>query len=125
MASHSRTRVSVVMALGITLAGSLTGCKADYAADLTNRTPQPVFAQIFRKGGGKAVLGTARRLGPGDRAYIGPVRTDKDHGAFLSIDTLSNPGRPVTIDLPPGTVFYEIQQEGQAPDSPLRLVEKR
>jgi hypothetical protein len=102
----------------------LAACQADYAADLTNRTPQPVVAQIFRKGGNKAVLGTYRRLGPGDRSYVGPVRTDKDHGAFLSIDTLGNPGRPLAMDLPPGTSFFEIRQDGPSPDSPLRLVEK-
>src|SRR2546423_4860106 len=81
------------------LAFILAGCQADYGVDITNRTPQAVFARIFRKGSSQAVLGAAQRLGPGDRSFVGPVRTDKQHGAFLSIDTYSNPGQPITADL--------------------------
>ncbi len=105
--------------------GALAGCQADYAVDVTNRTPQPIRADIFRKGGDSAVLGASRRLGPGDRAAVGPVRTSKDYGAFLSIDSMGNPGRPLTVDLPKGTSYVEIQQDGEGPNSPLRIVEKR
>lgn len=103
----------------------LAGCQADYAADVTNRTAQPVYVQIFAKGGNSAVLGASRRLGPGDRGFVGPVRTDKDKGAYLQVDSMPNPNRPLTGDLAPGTAYLEIQQDGEGTSAPLRLVEKR
>ncbi len=105
--------------------GGLGGCNADYAVDITNKTPQPVFAKIFRKGGTGGMLGASTRLGPGDRAFLGPVRTDKANGAFLSIDTYGNPGRPITADIIPGTAYIEVMQDGQSADSPIRIVEKK
>jgi hypothetical protein len=116
-----------MMAAGLVVGvGLMVGCQADYAVDVTNRTPQPVQVSIFRKSGGdKAVLGASRRLGPGDRASLGPVRTSKDYGAFMSVDSGGNPGRPLTADLPKGSTFVEIMQDGEGPNSPLRIVEKR
>ena len=114
------------LALGLVLATlGLGGCNADYAVDVTNKTPQPVFAKIFRKGGTSGMLGASARLGPGDRTFLGPVRTEKSHGAFLSIDTYGNPGRPVTADILPGTAYIEVVQDGQGADSPIRIVEKK
>lgn len=125
MPTASRTTTWLLLATILAGAG-VSGCQADYAADLTNRTPQPIFAQMFRKGGSAGgMLGTSRRLGPGDRVFVGPIRTDKRHGAFLSIDSLGNPGRPITLDLQPGTVFLEVQQDGTGPDAPLRIFEKK
>ena len=110
--------------LALTLCG-LVGCKADYAVDITNKTPQPVFAKIFRKGGSSGMLGASTRLGPGDRAFLGPVRTNKASGALLSVDTLGNPNRPISVDILPGTAFIEVMQDGQSADSPIRIVEKK
>ncbi len=128
LAGNSRGGVGMRMAIGLTLAAvvaGLGGCQANYGVDVTNMTPQPVFAKVFRKGGSKGMLGASARLGPGDRTYLGPVRTRKNSGAFLSIDTMGNPGTPVTADLNPGTAFVEVQQDGPAADAPLRLVEKK
>ena len=121
---HRSGRACMVAALLVGLAG-LAGCNADYAVDITNKTPQPVFAKIFRKGGSAGMLGASARLGPGDRTFLGPVRTDKGNGAFLSIDTFGNPGRPITADIIPGTAFIEVHQDGQSADAPLRIVEKK
>ena len=121
-----RCRISSSMLVcTLALGAALAGCKADYSVDITNKTPQPVFAQIIRKGGTRAMLGASARLGPGDRAGLGPVRTNKDSGAYLSVDTLGNPGRPISVDLAPGAAFVEVQQDGDGPNSPLRIVEKR
>jgi hypothetical protein len=121
-ALRGRTLLGAALILA---ACGLSACQADYAADITNRTPQPIRANIFRKGGGdNAVLGASRRLGPGDRMLVGPVRTSKDYGAFLSVDSMGNPTRPLTTDLPRGTVYLVIEQDGQGPDAPLRIVEK-
>jgi hypothetical protein len=103
----------------------LAGCQADYAVDMTNRTPQPVYVQIFAKGGDRAVLGASRRLGPGDRALVGPVRTDKGHGAYLQVDSMPNPSRPLSGDLMPGTSYLELIQDGEGTNAPMRIVEKR
>lgn len=118
-------KIPMLAAMAIVCVSALAGCQADYAVDVTNRTPQPIRADIFRKGSDSAVLGDSRRLGPGDRASLGPVRTSKDYGAFLSIDTMGNPGRPLTVDLPRGTSYVEVHQDGEGPNSPLRIVEKR
>lgn len=104
---------------------ALAGCQADYAADVVNKTPQPVFVQLFKKGSSSGSLGVNKRLGPGDRAFIGTVRNRESRGAYLAVDTLSNPGRPLTLDLQPGTAFLELQQDGENVNSPLRIVEKR
>lgn len=101
----------------------LGGCQADFAADIRNETPQPVFAQIFMKSndGKSSVMGASKRFGPGDRGFIGPVRTNKDAGAFLVVDTLPNPTTPITYDLPPGVSFLAVEQIGAAAAGPLRL----
>lgn len=122
-ASVSVTCLRVACLLG--LVGALAGCQSDYAADIVNQTPQPVFAQIFSNTGSGPVLGANRRLGPGDRASIGPVRNQTDNGAFLSVDSLPNPSRPVMVDLKPGTNFFVIMQDGTETAGPLRIVPKQ
>lgn len=105
----------------------LMGCQADFGADVHNKTPQPLFAQLYIKGNspGSAALARNVRLGPGDRAYVGPVRTNNDPGrVFLSLDTLPNPGRPLTYDLAPGTAFLEVTQEGEGTAGRLMIREK-
>lgn len=107
----------------------MVGChRADVAADVHNTTPQPVFVQIFVKGnqGRAATLGASQRLGPGDRALVGPVRqVAHPPGAYVVVDTLPNPGRPVTMDLPEGTSFYTVRQEGDGTAGRLWVEEKR
>jgi hypothetical protein len=119
-AAHMRRHLAIAATLSLAL---LAGCQADYSADVHNNTPQPVFVQIFKKGQG--TLGVNKRLGPGDRAFIGTVRNAQKKGAYMAVDTLSNPGRPLTVDLMPGATFFELQQDGTSPQSPLRLIEKR
>lgn len=107
------------------LAGLLAGCQSDYAVDIVNQTPQPVFVKIFAKTGSGPVLGANGRLGPGDRGMIGPVRNQTNNGAFLSVDSLPNPSRPVMVDLQPGTAFFVLEQDGTGTAGPLRLVPKQ
>lgn len=111
------------VALGACL---LAGCQADFAADIHNQTPQPLFAQIMAKGndGRSATVGASRRLGPGDRAMVGPVRTNERAGAYLVLDTLPNPTRPITHDLHPGTSFLIVVQDPAHNDVPPRIIEK-
>lgn len=109
-------RRSIVRRVGPSVAvvalGLLAGCQADYGADLHNRTSTPVFAQLMVKAHGKdgaATLGASRRLGPGDRAFVGPVRASDRAGAvFLSVDSLPNATRPASLDLAPGTSFLDV-----------------
>lgn len=104
---------------------TLAGCQADYGADIHNKTSTPVFAQLMVKANDRnqpATLGASRRLGPGDRGAVGPVRANQRPGSvFLVVDSLPNPSKPVTADLRPGTAFVEVTQEGSGP---LRLSEK-
>lgn len=103
----------------------VAGCQADYGADIHNKTSTPVFAQLMVKANDKlnpASLGASRRLGPGDRASVGPVRANRRPGSvYLLVDSLPNPSKPSTVDLSPGTAFVEVSQEG---GGPLRLSEK-
>ncbi len=103
-----------VSAAAMLAAGGMVGCQADYAADITNRTPNPVFVQLVTRAHGigeKSVLAANKRLGPGDRTFIGPVRaSDKAGSVFVSIDALPNTARPFSMDLSPGTTFLEATQ---------------
>jgi hypothetical protein len=103
----------------------LAGCQAEYAAEVVNRSPQPVYANLFRKGPSQPVLGDSRRVSPGDRTSVGPVGSPSEYGAYLAIEPVSTRSRPATVDLPRGLSSFEIQQDGDAPDAPLRIVEKR
>ena len=125
MPPTSWTSTCLRVACGFGVSAVLAGCQSDYAADIVNQTPQPVFAQIFSNTGSGPVLGANRRLGPGDRASIGPVRNQTDNGAFLSVDSLPNPSRPVMVDLKPGTNFFVIMQDGTETAGPLRIVPKQ
>ncbi len=117
---------SVALALIGASAAVMLGCQADFAADIHNRAPQPLFAQVMLKSndGASAVVGASRRLGPGDRAMVGPVRTNKNAGAYLVLDTLPNPSRPVTLDLRPGVSFLVVTLDPPTNEGVLRIEEK-
>lgn len=117
--------VRAVLAMAVCGAGLvLGGCKADYGADVRNKTPQPVFVQLFIKDNNGARMAGNVRLGPGDRRTIGPVRHDANKGAYLVVDTLPNPARPAQVDLTPGMTFFEVQQQGEASIGSLILIQK-
>lgn len=101
------------------LSGALAGCNANYAVDVLNGTPQPLFVKIYNKGNTEATLAASERLGPGDRAQVGPVQNAKNLGAYAMFDTLPNPTRPITVDLNPGMNYFEVHQQGTATSGPL------
>ena len=111
MAFNMTARVGLVVC-----AAALTGCQADFGADIHNKTSGPVFAQLMVKANGKndpAVLGATKRLGPGDRAFVGPVRnSDRPGSVYVVIDSLPNASRAVTLDLLPGTSYLEVFDDG-------------
>jgi len=117
-------RACVMGLAGMAMAGALGCCQADYSADITNKTSVPISAQIFRKSENGAVMGAYRRLGPGDRELVGPVRTDVGHGAFLVVDSLGNPPHPLTMDISPGQAFLDVTQEGEGESRVLHIVVK-
>jgi hypothetical protein len=104
----------------------LGACQSSYSADVTNKTPQPLFVQLFAKGSGQnnATLAQSRRLGPGDRGGVGPIRVETSKGAYVVFDTKANPGRPVTVDLAPGANLYEVRADGTTNDAPLVIIQK-
>jgi len=106
------------------LAAGLCGCQADYAADIHNQTPQPLFAQIMIRSHGETFLGAGRRLGPGDRAFVPPVRAQQGGEVFVTIDTLPNPTQTVSMDLAPGTNFLVVTQDGTSPGGLLHIEPK-
>lgn len=120
----SITRRSLAAAALTLSALALTACNASYSADVVNKTPQPLFVQMFVKGNTDSSLAASKRLGPGDRGFIGPVVADKNRGAYIALDTLPNPGRPTTLDLPPGTTFLEVRQDSESASGPLIVIQK-
>ncbi|HYD01855.1 MAG TPA: hypothetical protein VEB22_11565 [Phycisphaerales bacterium] len=101
----------------------LAGCTADYAADVRNRSSQPISVELISPGpnGVTALLAPSVRLGPGDRGGVGPVRIDQQRTAVLRVDYAGNPGRPEVITLTPGTTVAEVTQEGTTANAPLNL----
>lgn len=122
-ARRTTVRWISVTALGALALGAI-GCQADYAADLHNQAATPVFAQLMIKANNRdqaATLGASRRLGPGDRALIGPVRAHENPGSvYLVVDSLPNKARPATMDLAPGTSFLQIFEDQQT----IRIIPK-
>jgi hypothetical protein len=112
-----------IMVLGCLV--GLAGCQTNYGADIHNQTSTPVFAQIMVKANDRnqpAVVGASRRLGPGDRGSVGPVRgAVKPGSAYLIVDSLPNPSKPASADLLPGTAFVTVTN---ADDGSLRITEK-
>ncbi len=102
----------------------LTGCQSNYSADLRNQTPQPVFAQILEASRDGAFNRAAVRLGPGDRAGIGPVRM-RTGRAVLVVDTKPNPRAPSQIEMHPGTMFLEIRPMSGDLRAPFEIREVR
>lgn len=126
--SHPPRKIPLLAAGALGLL-AVAGChRADVAADVHNTTPQPLFVEIYVKGnaGRPATLEASRRLGPGDRAVVGPVRqVAHPPGAFVKIDTMPNPSRPVTRDLAEGTNYLTVRQEGDQTAGRLWVEEKR
>lgn len=107
-----------LLAAMVVVAGAAGGCVSNYAVDVRNQTPQPLYAMLSEHTDTGAMIRQSKRLGPGDRAAIGPIRAK--HGrAFLVVDTNPNPDRPVTVDLQAGTTTCEVTQEGEGTAGPL------
>ena len=102
---------------------ALGGCHSSFAADVRNRSSQPVSVELVSPGpnGTVALLAPSLRLGPGDRGGVGPVRVEQHRSVVLRVDSLGNPGRPAVIDLMPGTTIAEATQDGTNANAPLLL----
>jgi hypothetical protein len=99
----------------------LTGCQASFTADIRNQTPQPLFAAIRqRTDDGRNPILAEQRLGPGDRASVGPVRAPVGR-ALLVLDTRPNPQGPWTTDLRPGITSFAVTQKGDQTAGPLEV----
>jgi hypothetical protein len=99
----------------VCVAAGLGACQTDYSADIHNTTSAPVFAQMMARAHGRddpPVLGAVKRLGPGDRAFIGPVRaSDRAGMVYVTIDSLPASNRPTVLDLHPGLNALDVVDE--------------
>jgi hypothetical protein len=113
-----------LLAVGVMGAAlGLGGCRSSYALDVRNQTPQVLYAQVLSKNNaGTQVLGT-RRLGPGDRAGLGPWTLDSREVVWAQFDTNPNPERAPELTLRPGLSVLEVTQDGTATAGPLRVRE--
>jgi hypothetical protein len=96
------------------------GCQTSYAADIRNTTPQPVYAQLMEQFDQGSTVRASARLGPGDRAGLGPVIA-REGRAYLVVDTIPNPGTPVTVPLAVGTTTLEVIQPGDQTTGPIQV----
>lgn len=104
----------------IVLGAMLSGCTARYTADVRNRTPQPLYVGIYQDTEVGSSTLASDRLGPGDRAFIGPVR-GRIGRTHLWVDTRPNPGPPVTMLMEGGTSIVEIRQTEETNEGRLEL----
>jgi hypothetical protein len=104
----------------IVLGAMLCGCTARYSADVRNRTPQPLYVGIYQETEVGSSTLASDRLGPGDRAFVGPVR-GRIGRTHLWVDTRPNPGPPVTMPLDPGMSIVEVHQTEQSNEGRLEL----
>lgn len=104
------------------LACLLGGCTT-YMADVRNKTPQPLVAELVCSNPSKPskALLARQRIAPGDRA--GLLRNDLPHDwhVFLQVDTEGNPGTPAKLNLGPGTTVINVTQEGEGQNGALKL----
>lgn len=109
-----------VVSLGLISCAAMSGCQASYAADIRNTTPQPVYAQLMERFDNGSTVRATQRLGPGDRAGIGPVIA-REGRAYLVVDTIPNPMTPVTVPLAVGTTTVEVIQQGDQTTGPIEV----
>ena len=118
--SAPQPRHTALLSTLVLAAGLLAGCRADYSADIRNLTPQPIFAQLTENRRDGTVIVATRRLGPGDRALVGPVRAESGRVALL-IDTKPNPEAPARRDLQPGQNAFNVRQRTDEVSGPLEI----
>ncbi len=108
------------MSLGLVVCAAMGGCQTSYAADIRNTTPQPVYAQLMERFDEGSTVRSSVRIDPGSRAGMGPVIA-REGRAYLVVDTIPNPGTPVTVPLAVGTTVLEVIQRGEAISGPLEI----
>lgn len=114
------------MAAGLGVVPALAGCNAFYTADVRNFADQPVMAEL--KQGGRRPDGSViarRRVPPGDRGKIGPIRAPKNAVIFLEVDFAGNEGYPARLDLPSGTTVVNVERIDEGAIGRIRLKEIR
>lgn len=100
------------------------GCNSSYTVDVRNRTDQPVVATIRQTEltGGSNIL-EQRRIGPGDRHRIGPVRPDIIQNVFLEVDFAGNVGHPGELLLTPGLTVINVHRTEDGSEGKIELEE--
>lgn len=103
--------------------GLLAGCQAGYSADIRNKTPQPLYAQVVDISTNPSVVRGSTRIPPGSRGGLGPYMIVVGK-AILVVDTLPNPSTPRQIPMGEGTTTVEVQQLGDnaAGELDVRLI---
>lgn len=97
------------------------GCYSTYVADVRNKTPQPVYAELVRNGGaGNTVILAKERIPPGDRMGL-TVRVPDEWPIFLQVDTPGNTAGMPQFNLTPGTQIVEVTQDGPNQTGKVRI----
>lgn len=104
----------------------LLGCKASYEVNVRNQADQPIVAQIRSgspRGASKDLK--SQRIGPGDRAWLGPAKAGALKHVFLSVDFEGNEEAPATLKLKRGQTAVNVIRNDQGSHGTVRLEEIR
>lgn len=114
-----RRRVGFALSVAsLACLGVFSGCQTAYSADIRNKTPQPLYAQVLDVSTNPSMVLGSTRIPPGSRGGLGPymILVGK---AILIVDTLPNPEAPRQIPMGEGTTIIEVQQQGENAAGPL------
>ncbi len=105
---------------------ALTGCKASYEVNVRNDADQPITAEM-RQGSPKGRNETLirERIGPGDRATLGPQRVGAFKNVFLAVDFEGNTDLPATTKLRKGLSAVNVNRADDGSRGTVTLETKR
>jgi len=116
------TRARTAGLAACVLVAVLAGCKSQYEVNVRNQADQPVTAEI-RAG---SISGTSKvlkvqRIGPGDRAWLGPAKAGWLKTVFLRVDFAGNVEAPATMKLRKGTTAVNVSRADEGAQGSLQL----
>ena len=102
----------------------MSGCASQYEVNVRNQTDQPITAEIRRgsmQGASKDLK--VQRIGPGDRAWLGPAKAGWLKNVFLRVDFAGNVGMPANLRLRKGTTAVNVTRADQGAQGTIELEE--
>lgn len=101
---------------------ALGGCVSQYRVDVRNMADQPIHAElVWTYNENVSSARRQARIGPGDRATIGPVTVDATKRVTLVVDFQGNVGYPAEMPLDPGRSVVNVKRADEGVAGTIRL----